>query len=80
MIFGILLLIIGLIFLLKNLGIITGEVWGIFWPSLLIALGFYFIFKRSNWRKYNWYGWSKYEKWHKKFHEKESPSEKEEIK
>jgi O-antigen/teichoic acid export membrane protein len=72
MILGILLLIIGLIFLLKNLGIITGEVWGIFWPSLLIALGFYFIFKK---KKNNWWmhDWSKYESdWHKRFYKKEN--------
>lgn len=42
MIFGVLLLIFGVILLLSNLGLITGGVWStfwdIFWPSVIIVM------------------------------------------
>lgn len=36
---GLVVLIIGVIFLLRNLGIITYPIWSIIWPSVLIAVG-----------------------------------------
>lgn len=41
--FGLILIALGLLFLLKNLGIISGDVWGIFWPILLIILGLWIL-------------------------------------
>ena len=55
MFFGSILIITGLVFLLKNLGIITINVWPVLWPLILMAIGFSFIFKK---KKRN-------EKWHK---------------
>ena len=37
------LILIGVLFLLKNLYLISFEVWGILWPSLIILLGFYML-------------------------------------
>lgn len=37
--FGLILIALGVLFLLKNLGIISQDIWGIFWPILLIILG-----------------------------------------
>jgi hypothetical protein len=48
MFFGWLLLIIGLIFLLKHLGIFYGSAWGIIWPSLLIVWGLVVL---ARWKK-----------------------------
>jgi len=45
MFIALLLIIIGTLFLLKNLGIVTGNVWDILWPIILIALGFYIALK-----------------------------------
>lgn len=39
MFFSISLIAIGVIFLLKNLGVISGEIWGLIWPTLIILLG-----------------------------------------
>jgi len=39
MIFGIIIVIIGLIFLLQSLGLITGDTWKIIWPCLIIVIG-----------------------------------------
>lgn len=38
-VFGAILLLIGAILLLNNLGIISWEFWRLFWPGLLIILG-----------------------------------------
>jgi len=45
MLFGLFVILIGFVFLLKNLGIITGSIWGIIWPSVLIIFGAYLVFK-----------------------------------
>ena len=56
MFFGIVILILGVIFLLNNLGIITGEVWPIIWPCLIIAFGLAIVCRRKKrddkWRKF----------------------------
>jgi len=36
---GLIVLVIGVIFLLKNLKIITQPAWSILWPSILIVVG-----------------------------------------
>ena len=45
MFFSFLLIIIGAVFLLKNLGLINVDVWGIIWPLILIGLGVYLALK-----------------------------------
>lgn len=45
---GFLFIIIGIIFLLKNLGLISGSVWDILWPALLIAAGLNVIIRRRS--------------------------------
>lgn len=42
---GIVLIIIGITFLLKNLGIISSGAWGFIWPALLIVLGLWFLLR-----------------------------------
>lgn len=37
--FGLVLVILGVFFLLKNAGIIDGNFWGYLWPILIIFLG-----------------------------------------
>ncbi len=59
MFFGFIILIIGLIFLLKNLGFIGNDVWPIIWPSLVIAVGLSILLKRrkheKKWEKFGDY-------------------------
>jgi len=50
--FGSLLIIIGIFFLLKNLGIISAEFWGVLWPSVIIILGIKLIMGPRKWHKY----------------------------
>lgn len=45
--FGFIIIILGILFLLVNLNIITEGVWDIFWPLLLIVLGVGLIIKKK---------------------------------
>ncbi len=47
MFFGLIVLVLGFIFLLRNLGVIGGEVWPVIWPCLLIVLGLTVLWKRK---------------------------------
>ncbi len=42
------LVALGVLFLLKNLDVIQGDVWDILWPLLIIAFGASLIFKRRH--------------------------------
>ena len=44
MFIGILLLILGLLLLLREMGLIHGDIWDYIWPIALIALGASMIF------------------------------------
>ncbi|MDP3986220.1 MAG: DUF5668 domain-containing protein [Candidatus Veblenbacteria bacterium] len=46
MFWGTALVIIGLVALLKNLGLIPANTWDIVWPVLLIALGISFLARK----------------------------------
>lgn len=60
MFIGLFLVVVGMVFLLKNLGFISGDVWGIIWPSALIIFGLYLtlrcrrkeLFWERIWRKF----------------------------
>jgi cyanate permease len=47
MFIGVIVIIIGCVFLLQNLGIISQDSWSIIWPMFLIALGLSMVFKNS---------------------------------
>lgn len=54
MVFGLILVAIGAIFLLQNLEIITGKAWEIIWPVVVILLGVGFLvrhLKNRKWRR-----------------------------
>jgi hypothetical protein len=45
MFFGSVLALLGIVFLLQNLGYISGDVWGIIWPAIMIFAGFSMIMR-----------------------------------
>ncbi len=54
MFFALILIALGVVFLLKNLGYISADAWDIIWPILIIVAGFSFLagkFKTK--RKFN---------------------------
>jgi hypothetical protein len=44
---GFLLIVIGVLFLLKNLGIISGSFWDILWPIVVVFVGISMLFGRK---------------------------------
>ena len=44
---GIALIVIGAIFLMKNLGLIPGVNWDIVWPLAILVIGVAMVFKRK---------------------------------
>lgn len=50
--FGIILVLIGVIVLLKNLGVLAFVEWAVLWPSLLIIAGVLLIFSKSHPKHY----------------------------
>ena len=53
MIIGILIFILGLVFLLRNLGVISfpGSFWSLFYPLLIMGIGFVILFVTHEGRK-----------------------------
>ena len=46
--FGLILIIIGSVFLIQNLGIIPAGAWSIIWPVILIVMGLGSLLKRKD--------------------------------
>lgn len=68
MVIAFIVLAIGIIFLLKNLGLIAGDVWDIVWPCLIIALALSLLLKKRH--IHHFCDWGKIgKKWPKKPHE-----------
>ncbi len=63
MFFGLILIIIGLVFLLQNLGFIGNDAWPIIWPCLVVALGISILLKRRRHKE----KWEKFEEGMHKF-------------
>jgi len=62
MFLGLILSITGVVFLLKNLGYISGAAWDVIWPAILIVIGLKTILKRKEgffWEER--FGWRKKE-------------------
>jgi hypothetical protein len=57
MLFAYFLIVIGIAFLLKNLGFLPVDAWDVIWPSLLIVWGLSMIVSRS--RTWWWGGWNR---------------------
>jgi len=60
MLIALVLIAIGLIFLLRNLGVVTAESWALIWPVVLILLGVYLIWKGYEWKKWKQRIWGKW--------------------
>jgi uncharacterized membrane protein HdeD (DUF308 family) len=56
MFFGILVLVVGVVLLLQNLGLLEASVWDIIWPIVVIAFGASLVFKRKGGHDDCW-GW-----------------------
>jgi len=48
MAFALIVTIVGFLLLLDKLNLISGEVWGLFWPLVIIAIGLSMMYHRMN--------------------------------
>lgn len=46
--FGLGLVLVGMLLLLNNLGIITGDTWNYIWPGIVIIIGLSLLFKKND--------------------------------
>ncbi len=69
--FGLIIIVIGVLLLLKTLGVpIAGNIWGISWALILIAVGATIV---TQWK--NWGSWCNPERWHRRSYRKEELEE-----
>ncbi len=54
-------ILLGVVFLLRNLGILSGDVWGILWPLILISIGLAMLLKIHYWKTFWGRVWKKLE-------------------
>jgi hypothetical protein len=59
MVFGLILVAVGVIAILVKLDILSGSIWDYTWPAILIIIGLSFILGRVfRWRRWWWGGWN----------------------
>jgi len=46
---GTLFIIIGAFYLLRNLGIISADLWSVFWPTIIIIIGIRLLIRTKRW-------------------------------
>ena len=57
MVFGLILIAVGVIALLEKLNVINGNVWNYTWPVILLIIGLSMVFGRFRRRRWWWGGW-----------------------
>lgn len=53
MLFGVSIIIVGVILLLQNLGLVADGAWNIIWPALIIILGVSILIKKDRRQSFN---------------------------
>ena len=71
MFFPIFLIIIGIVFLLKNMGLVGDEVWGYVWPIFFIIWGVSMLMNRNKL-------WAGFWRWSPGYYEKKEESKEDE--
>lgn len=59
---ALILIIIGIVFLLQNLGVISEGAWSVIWPAILIVIGIAILLKKKGPEGFFWeesFGWKK---------------------
>ena len=57
MIFGPIILAVGIIALLVKLDVLSGSIWDYTWPVVLVIIGLSFILGRFRRRRWLWFDW-----------------------
>jgi drug/metabolite transporter (DMT)-like permease len=57
MVFGLILIAVGVIAILVKTGVVTGSIWDYTWPTILVIIGLSFLLGRLRLRRW-WWGWN----------------------
>jgi hypothetical protein len=58
MVFGLILVAVGIIAILVKTNVLTGSVWDYVWPAALVIIGLSFLFGRMfRRRRWGWFNW-----------------------
>ncbi len=49
--FGVTLIVVGVVFLLDNVGFLSHEAWDVIWPMVIVVIGIFVLFKKPNIRE-----------------------------
>jgi len=58
MVFGLILVAIGVIAILVKTDVLTGSIWDYTWPTALVIIGLSFVLGRFRRRRSWWLGWT----------------------
>jgi len=62
MVFGLILIAVGIIAILVKAGVVTGSIWDYVWPTALVIIGLSFFLGRFLGPRWWWFGWRRH--WH----------------
>ncbi|MFA5126937.1 MAG: DUF5668 domain-containing protein [Patescibacteria group bacterium] len=71
MYFGYFLILLGILWLLQEMGVIMGSFWGFVWPILVIFLGLSIVANRKDGACYCYWPWHKHHRYYD--HDKAKP-------
>jgi hypothetical protein len=65
MVFGLILLAVGIIAILVKTDVLTGSIWDYTWPTALVIIGLAFILGRLRRHRRHWWwgGWAPWDRW-----------------
>ena len=58
MVFGLILVAVGIIAILVKTDVLSGSIWDYVWPAALVIIGLSFVLGRFRRRRWWWMGWS----------------------
>ncbi|OGN99134.1 MAG: hypothetical protein A2Y89_07720 [Chloroflexi bacterium RBG_13_51_18] len=58
MVFGFILVAVGVIAILVKADVLSGSIWDYVWPAALVIIGLSFVLGRFRRRRWWWMGWS----------------------
>jgi hypothetical protein len=79
MVFGLILIAVGVIAILVKTGAVSGSIWDYTWPTILVIIGLSFFLGRFLGPRWWWFGWRRH--WHDRSRwderDKDAPDKKE---
>lgn len=69
MVFGLILIAVGIIAILVKTGVVAGSIWDYTWPTVLVIIGLSIFLGRFIGPRWWWFGW--HHRWHDRDNERQ---------